>query len=105
MEKLGPRIRVRTVQPLGGFTVLVVFEDGSQREIDLEPYLHGPIFEQVCNNPSVFSTMKIEGGTIAWDNGADIDPDVLYYKLRPAWMEDAETDHAQSSNHRFGIHG
>ena len=98
MEKLGPRVRVRTVQPLRGFTVLIIFENSVQREINLEPYLHGPIFEQIRNNPSMFSSMKIEGGTIAWDNGADIDPDVLYYNLRPAWMEDAEAVHTQSSN-------
>ena len=24
---------------------------------------------------------------MAWPNGADIDPDVLYYGLKPAWME------------------
>jgi len=35
----------------------------------------------------VFRSVKVEGGTIAWDNGADIDPDVLYYNLTPAWME------------------
>ena len=98
MEKLGPRVRARTVQPIRGFTVLITFENGVQREINLEPYLHGPIFEQIRNNPSMFSSMKIEGGTIAWDNGADIDPDVLYYNLRPAWMEDAEAVRAQSSN-------
>jgi len=46
----------------------------------------------------MFSSMKIEGGTIAWDNGADIDPDVLYYNLKPAWMEDAEAVPTQSSN-------
>jgi hypothetical protein len=98
MEKLGPRVRVRTVQPLRGFTVLIIFENDAQREINLEPYLRGPIFEQIRNNPSMFSSMKINGGTISWDNGADIDPDVLYYNLRPAWMEDAETVCAQGSN-------
>jgi hypothetical protein len=50
----------------------------------------------------MFSSIKIEGGTIAWDNGADIDPDVLYYNLKPAWMEDAEAVPAQSSNRRSG---
>lgn len=29
--------------------------------------------------------------TFAWDNGADIDPDVLYYGLTPAWADGVET--------------
>jgi hypothetical protein len=55
----------------------------------LEPYLVGPIFEPIKNDPAVFRSMKVRGNTIAWDNGADIDPDVLYYGLVPAWMETA----------------
>jgi hypothetical protein len=69
--------------------VLVTFDNGTQREIDLEPYLRGPVFEPMRNVPAKFRAMKIEGGTIVWDNGADIDPDVLYYNLKPAWMEEA----------------
>ncbi len=41
-------------------------------------------------DPVKFRAMKIEGNTIAWDNGADIDPDVLYYNLKPAWLEESE---------------
>jgi hypothetical protein len=67
-----------------------VFEDDTQGEVDLEPYLHGPIFEPIRNDPDVFRSMKVEDGTISWDNGADIDPDVLYYGLTPAWMEKSE---------------
>ena len=94
MEKLGPRVRIRKVEPLEGFKVRVTFENNTQREIDLGSYLRGPIFEPIRNDPTIFRAMKIEGGTIAWDNGADIDPDVLYYNLKPAWMDEAEAAHA-----------
>lgn len=63
------------------------FEDGTEKEVDLEPYLDGPIFEAIRNDPLMFQDIKIVGGTIAWENGADIDPDVLYYDLEPAWKE------------------
>ncbi len=61
--------------------------DGVTREIDLAPYLRGPIFDPVRSNPAVFRAVRVEGGTVAWENGADIDPDVLYYDLKPVWME------------------
>ena len=88
MNTLGSRVRVRAVKPLQGFKALVNFDNGTQREIDLELYLHGPVFEPIRNDPAVFRSMNIAGGTIAWQNGADIDPDVLYYGLKPAWTEE-----------------
>ncbi len=88
MKRLGRLVRVRDVEPLEGFRVRLEFEDDTQKETDLEPYLHGPIFEPIRNNPALFRSVRVEGGTIAWDNGADIDPDVLYYGLTPAWMEE-----------------
>ena len=87
MEKLGPRVRVRSVEPREGFKALLRFDNDTQKEVDLEPFLRGPIFEPIRNDPRAFRAMKIEGGTVAWENGADIDPDVLYYDLKPAWME------------------
>jgi len=90
MKPLGKRIRVSHVEPLDEFVVLVTFENDVQKEINLEPFLHGPIFESIHNNPKLFRDIRIEGGTIAWANGADIDPDVLYYELTPAWMEETE---------------
>lgn len=88
MESLGQLVRVRKATPLEGFKMLLEFEDRTQKEIDLEPFLRGPIFEPIRNDPALFRDVRIEGGTIAWPNGADIDPDVLYYDLRPAWMEE-----------------
>jgi hypothetical protein len=88
MERLGRLVRVRAVEPLDRFRVRLEFEDDTQKEVDLEPYLHGPIFQPIRSDPVVFRSMKVKGGTIVWDNGADIDPDVLYYGLTPAWMEE-----------------
>jgi hypothetical protein len=82
-------VRVQSVKVQEGFCVRLGFTDGTQKEIDLEPYLHGPIFELIKNDPRVFRSIHVDErmGTIVWDNGADIDPDVLYYGLKPAWME------------------
>ncbi len=87
MEAPGQLVRVCAVEPLDGFRVRLTFDDGTRKVVDLEPYLHGPIFDPIRNNPATFRSVKVQGGTIAWDNGADIDPDVLYYGLVPAWME------------------
>jgi hypothetical protein len=84
---LRPLVRVRGVEPLEHFRVRLEFEDGTQREADLGVYLHGPVFEPIRNDPAVFRAIRVQGGTVAWPNGADIDPDVLYYGLKPAWME------------------
>jgi hypothetical protein len=59
------------------------------KEIDLERFLRGEIFEPIRKDPKIFRSVKVIGGTIGWDNGADIDPDVLYYDLKPAWMEES----------------
>ena len=91
MNQLGPRVRISSVTPSDGFKVLAAFDNNTRKEIDLEPYLHGPIFEPIRNEPALFRSMKVEGGTIAWPNGADIDPDVLYYGLTPAWMEEPQS--------------
>ncbi len=87
---LGPRVKIVKAMPLKKFNVLLEFADGTTKEVDLEPFLHGPIFAPVRDDLDFFRNLSIVGGTIAWPNGADIDPDVLYYGLTPAWMEKTE---------------
>jgi hypothetical protein len=91
MAKLGKRIKIIEAEPQQNFKMLLTFENGERKVVDLEPLLHGPVFEPILENPSLFQDVTIEGGTITWPNGADIDPDVLYYDLKPAWMQTPES--------------
>jgi hypothetical protein len=65
------------------------FKDGLERVVDLEPYLHGPVFEPVRTDPEFFAAVRVdpEAGTIVWPNGADLAPDVLYSGVPSARME------------------
>jgi hypothetical protein len=91
-QSLPPKVCIQKVEPLEGFRVRLGFTDHTQRVVDLEPYLHGPVFDSIRNDPAIFRSVRVDKrmGTIVWDNGADIDPDVLYYDLKPAWMEESE---------------
>lgn len=81
-------IRVQAAEPLDSPHIRVRFTNGEQREIDLTPYIAtGPIFEPVRTNPAFFQLVMVDGGTLTWPNGADIDPDVLYYGGPPPWAQ------------------
>ena len=94
MPLLGPLVRVQKVRLLGDLWVLLEFENGTKKKINLDPFLHGPIFETIRQDKAMFRQLHIENGTLTWPNGADIDPDVLYYDLKPAWMEVQELEEA-----------
>ena len=98
-------VRIKTVEPLSGFGVRLRFTDGTDKVVDLEPYLHGPVFDPLRDNPHLFRSVAVDPdlGTIVWTNGADIDPDVLYYGLIPAEMEEGiatDDEPATAADHR-----
>lgn len=87
-------VRVKDVKPVHDYVVHVWFTDGTYRDIDLEKYLRGPVFDKIKNDPDFFRSVKVtEGRTIGWgDDEVDIDPDVLYHDLTPAWAEEPQVE-------------
>jgi len=71
---------VRAVEVKHGHIVTVLFTDGLRRDIDFGRFLHGPLFEEL-RSEARFRELRVEDGAVAWPNGADICPDVLYYDL------------------------
>jgi hypothetical protein len=82
-------VRVKSVVPLDGFELRVGFTDGTERVIDVERFLRGPVFDEIRRDRHVFEAVAVdrELGVVVWPNGADIDPDVLYGLHEPAWAE------------------
>jgi hypothetical protein len=83
-----PLVHVTKVLPLQGFVLRLWFDDGSKRDVDIEWLLRGPVFEPLRTDPKMFREVRVDGGTIVWPNGADIDPVVLHGSEEPAWRED-----------------
>ncbi len=70
-------LAVKVVKPLDNFNLLLTFENGENRKLDMSPYLDKGIFKEL-KDISVFNTVKISFDSIEWANEADLDPEFLY---------------------------
>jgi hypothetical protein len=78
-------VDITDVEVLHDRVVRLRFSDGNELTVDLAPFLWGPVFEDIADD-DLFAKVRVDvgTGTIAWPNGADLDPDVLHGDFEPA---------------------
>jgi hypothetical protein len=71
-------LRIMSAEVCGPSSLRVVFNDGSTRQVDLRPFLDGPVFSPL-QDPEFFRrvTLNPVTGTVEWPNGADLAPEAL----------------------------
>ncbi len=68
------------VQPLPNYQLHLRFEDNIEGTVDFTQIIPFSGIFAPLQDPLYFATVQVnpELGTIVWENGADLDPDVLY---------------------------
>jgi hypothetical protein len=70
-------LHVDRAEYLGGHRVHLWFNDGTDGDVDLAQVLSGPIFKPL-RDANFFKQFRLEGHTLAWENGADFAPEYLH---------------------------
>lgn len=65
------------VKILKDYNLEITFDNNEKRIFDVKPYFKFKIFQELKDEEK-FSTVKVAGLSIEWENGADICPDELY---------------------------
>jgi hypothetical protein len=55
-------VRIGNAEETEGFKVRLEFTDGTGKEAAREPYLRGPIFDPIRNDPCLFRSLKVDHG-------------------------------------------
>ena len=69
--------RVKDVKPNPDYTLTLTFANGEVKVFDVKPYLDKGIFREL-RDKSLFTSVKLILGSIQWQNGQDLCPDMLY---------------------------
>lgn len=86
MTKPTEFVDVSGVRVLTRYVLELTFANGQTRALDVEPFLWGPAFAPLLADYATFRAVRVdpEAGTIVWPNGADLAPELLYEKSKPA---------------------
>ena len=71
---------ITSVQPLENYRLYLKFEDNQEGVVDISQLIEFTGIFAPLQDLTYFKQVKLnpEWGTIYWENGADLDPDVLY---------------------------
>lgn len=69
-------IKVTNATYVKDFIIHFKFNNGVEKDINLENELWGEVFEPL-KDKNVFKNFKLNSWTIEWDNGADFSPEFL----------------------------
>jgi hypothetical protein len=71
---------ISSVQPLENYQLHLKFEDNQEGVVDINQLIEFTGIFAPLQDLAYFKQVKLnpEWGTIYWENGADLDPDVLY---------------------------
>ena len=72
-------LRVVSAKVAGPHSLLVTFNDGVTKQVNLRPLLWGPVFEPLLD-PAYFARVTVDPsfGVPTWPNDADLAPEALY---------------------------
>lgn len=70
-------IGVKDVKPLPDYKLYLFFENGETKEFDVKPYLGIGIFSEL-KDEKLFNTVHVSFDAVEWNNGADLDPELLF---------------------------
>ena len=70
------------VKPLDDYELLVVFQNGEKRIVDVKPMLSLPLYRPL-KSKSFFAQSKADGMCIYWNDAVDLCPDTVYAGSRP----------------------
>ena len=72
-------LKIVAAEVVGPHSLLVTFNDGVRKQVNLRPLLWGPMFEPLLD-PDYFARMELDSafGVPTWPNEADLAPEALY---------------------------
>lgn len=76
-------LRIRQATPLERWKLRLTLTDDSVIERDISSFLAGPIFGPLKADEKLFKQVRVENGTVAWPNGADLCPDTVIWGGSP----------------------
>lgn len=72
--------RVLSVETCEDYSLVITFRNGEKKLYDVKPLMKLPAYKNLAK---IFSSARVEYGTVTWPGDIDISPDTLYMKSKP----------------------